>query len=158
MSAIVEGGLVSHLAMTADDDRTGPWPHSPKPRGCTKRSPTLDDSAVGRQIRHHRIALHMPLSELSSRVGVSNPQMHRYEHGLTRVAASRLIAIAAALGVSVEALIGNSGSSSTQQPRADYPADVDLLLRAFSKISRSEQRNALIALARSMACSEAKAP
>lgn len=126
--------------------------------GAAKRSPTSDDSAVGCRIRHYRTVMRMPLIELSRRVGVSTPQMHRYEFGQTRVAASRLIAIAAALGVSVEALVGSSSRGIDHEARPNQPADVEVLLRAFSKIRRSEQRNALIALARSMASAEPKDP
>jgi transcriptional regulator with XRE-family HTH domain len=94
----------------------------------------------------------MSLSELSGQVGVSQPQLYRYECGLTRVAASRLIAIATALGVSIEALArGQDGAAHTDPGNA---AEVDLLLRAFSNIGQPERRMALIALARSMADAE----
>jgi transcriptional regulator with XRE-family HTH domain len=118
-----------------------------KSRAVTQRAPTTADTAVGRRIRDYRLARRMPLSELSSRVGVSYPQMHRYECGLTRVAAGRLIAIASALGVSVEALT----SITTEARPAARRDDVDLLLEAFNGIDRPEQRHALISLARSMA-------
>lgn len=80
----------------------------------------------------------MPLSELSRRVGVSSAQMRRYECGLTRVAASRLITIAAALGASVKALTSITASLDTV--RQANTADGDRLLRAFSSISRPKQR------------------
>lgn len=128
----------------------------PRARIVTKRSPTEADTAVGQRIRDCRLAMGMPLSELSARVGVSNPQMHRYECGLTRVAASRLIAIAAALGVSIEVLTSNPPDPA--RPRPVEEAEVDLLLRAFSNIGQPEQRTALIALARSMAAAEKSGP
>ena len=124
-------------------------------RPVNKRSPTDKDAEVGRRIRDFRIAIGMPLSELSTLIGVSQPQLYRYESGITRVAASRLIAIAAALGVSVEAL------TRLEEPggpgRSGSGAEADLLLRAFSSIARAERRSALIALARSMAEAEAEA-
>jgi transcriptional regulator with XRE-family HTH domain len=120
---------------------------------ASKRAPTDTDAAVGRRIRDCRIAMGMSLGELSSQVGVSQPQLYRYECGLTRVAASRLIAIAAALGVSIEAL------ARGDQPCAPgTSAEADLLLRAFSNIGQPERRSALIALARSMADTEGTAP
>lgn len=118
-------------------------------RMANKRSPTHTDAAVGRRIRDYRLARGMPLAELSALVGVSQPQLYRYESGLTRVAASRLIAIAAALSVSVEALA--SGGETMMMPRGAGGGEVDLLLHAFSNIARPERRSALIALARSMA-------
>jgi transcriptional regulator with XRE-family HTH domain len=118
-------------------------------RAVNKRAPTHTDALVKRRIRDYRLAVGMPLSELSNRVGVSQPQLYRYESGLTRVAASRLIAIADALGVSVEAL-ASAGEVSAKR-RDSGGAEVDLLLRAFSNIGQPERRSALIALARSMA-------
>ncbi|WP_205082793.1 helix-turn-helix domain-containing protein [Paracraurococcus ruber] len=129
-----------------------PEPDAARTRATTKRSPTDADSAVGQRIRDRRLAMGMPLSELSARIGVSNPQMHRYECGLTRVAASRLIAIAAALGVSVDMLTSNTAEAGRLGPAEE--AEVGLLLKAFSNIGQPEQRSALIALARSMAEAE----
>jgi transcriptional regulator with XRE-family HTH domain len=130
------------------------WPPPPvmmpiTPRIANKRAPTDADAAVGRRIRDCRIAMGMSLSELSGQVGVSQPQLYRYECGLTRVAASRLIAIAAALGVSIEALA--RGHTPSPQPGSGAMAEAELLLRAFSNIGQPERRSALIALARSMA-------
>lgn len=125
-------------------------------RVANKRSPTLTDAAVGRRIRDYRVSVGMPLAELSTLVGVSQPQLYRYEAGLTRVAASRLIDIASALGVSVESLTGGSNAIGEIGPAGR--AEVDLLLRAFSNIARPERRSALLALARSMADTEVHAP
>jgi transcriptional regulator with XRE-family HTH domain len=119
------------------------------PRTLNKRSPTHTDAAVGRRIRDLRTSMGMPLAELSGLIGVSQPQLYRYESGLTRVAASRLIAIAAALGVSVEALASGGQAMPSRQGGGGF--EVDLLLRAFGNIARPERRSALIALARSMA-------
>ena len=124
-------------------------------RPGTPRTPTAADCDVGRRIRDYRVALGIASSELARRIGVSNPQIHRYECGLTRVAASRLIDIAAALGVSVEML--TQGRPDAAEEAADPAASpqAELLMQAFQQISRPEQRAALIALARSMAADEA---
>ncbi|WP_372620677.1 helix-turn-helix domain-containing protein [Falsiroseomonas sp.] len=126
------------------------------PRAVNKRAPTHADAAVGRRIRDYRVAVGMALAELSSRVGVSQPQLYRYESGLTRVAASRLIAISEALGVSVEAL--TSRGDASPQRKVGGGTEVDLLLRAFNRIGQPERRSALIALARSMADTDASSP
>jgi transcriptional regulator with XRE-family HTH domain len=123
------------------------------PRIANKRAPTDADAAVGRRIRDCRIAKGMSLSELSGQVGVSQPQLYRYECGLTRVAASRLISIAACLGVSIETLARGSGPTIPVPTGA--MAEAELLLRAFSNIGQPERRSALIALARSMADTDA---
>lgn len=110
------------------------------------RSPTALDRAVGRRIRERRVALGMPLQLLSRRIGVSGPQLQRYEMGHTRIAAGRLIAIADALDISVETLAG-----SPPQERPQAAEDAELLLSAFRAIICPARRRALVALARSMA-------
>jgi transcriptional regulator with XRE-family HTH domain len=155
-----DDGSVGSIGAASVEGLDHVWPGTmidpPRPaRGANKRAPTDADAAVGRRIRDCRIAMGMPLGELSGRVGVSQPQLYRYECGLTRVAASRLIAIAASLGVSVETLTGGSGHHPIGAVDSSSAAEIDLLLHAFSNIVRPERRSALIALARSMAETEA---
>lgn len=145
LTAIVDGFGAGHEARDAAVSAVAP-------RAANKRSPTHADAAVGRRIRDYRLSIGMALAELSAMVGVSQPQLYRYEAGLTRVAASRLIAIAGALGVSVEALTGSADPLAEKGPIGR--AEIDLLLRAFSNIARPEHRSALLALARSMAESD----
>jgi transcriptional regulator with XRE-family HTH domain len=127
-------------------------------RLANKRAPTDADALVGRRIRDCRLSMGMSLSELSGQVGVSQPQLYRYECGLTRVAASRLIAIAAALGVSIEVLARGDNAGPIGGMESGNSAEADLLLRAFSNIGQPERRSALIALARSMAEADPEAP
>jgi DNA-binding MarR family transcriptional regulator len=97
------------------------------------------EPAVGQRIRACRIPAATYRAELNALVGVSQPQLPRFEVGLTRVAAGLLISITSALGVPV-------GSGETDQ--------LDLLLRAFSKINQPKRRSALLALADCMADAE----
>jgi transcriptional regulator with XRE-family HTH domain len=128
----------------ADDDRA-----SRMTRRIGQRSPTELDSAVGQRIRRRRIALGISLQELSQRVGVSGPQVHRYENGTTRIAASRLIAIAEVLGVSVQTLTG----AMIEEPPSRLQ-ETERLLSAFCAIDCPEQRHALLELARCMAIAD----
>lgn len=123
-------------------------------RFVDKRSATPVDVEVGRRIREYRVRSGITLHELAQQIGVSSAQLSRYEIGLTRVAASRLVAIASALGVAVDALIKSAGAEPTPRFARAAP-DVGELLSAFSNIARPERRSALIALAKSMAQSEA---
>lgn len=118
-------------------------------RVSNKRKPTEADTAVGAQILAQRIAIGMPRGELSRLIGVSVPQLYRYERGLTRVAASRLVAIARALDVSAEVLTSAVGEGLPE----DHVARPELqsLVRAFSRIDCDALRSALVQLAQSMA-------
>ena len=123
-------------------------------RPANTRTPTAVDAAVGARIRDRRIEIGMSLSELSRRVGVSQPQMWRYERGCTRVAASRLIALSGALGISVHALTSREQAGPNDEGVAD--AEMHSLAQAFARIDCKAQRSALIEFAWSIAAQQAR--
>jgi transcriptional regulator with XRE-family HTH domain len=59
------------------------------------------DLHVGHKIRDRRKELRFSQTDLGTKVGVSFQQVQKYENGTNRVGASRLAAIAKALGVPV---------------------------------------------------------
>ncbi len=59
------------------------------------------DLHVGRRIREARIQRGVSLAELGAHLGVSTPQARKYEAGRNAIPATRLPALAAALGVDV---------------------------------------------------------
>ena len=58
------------------------------------------DVHIGRQIRRRRHALGITQAVLADAIGVRFQQVQKYESGLNKLSASRLWAVAAALGVS----------------------------------------------------------
>lgn len=64
-------------------------------------SPEPVDRFVGERIARRRAALGLSQMALAGRIGVSFQQLQKYEAGTNRVSASRLFAVAAALGASV---------------------------------------------------------
>lgn len=68
------------------------------------RSPDVTDAAVGRRIAARRSAMGLSQGALARRVGISPQQIQKYEAGANRISASRLSAVALALGVSPGAL------------------------------------------------------
>lgn len=117
------------------------------------RAPTAADVAVGVRIRALRRAAGRTQKQLASHVGVTNAQLHRYEAGISRVAASRLVAIARALEVRVEDLL-NEGERTLATPYAEEFAS---LARAFAAIADPRHRAALVSLANTMAGATAAA-
>lgn len=93
------------------------------PRSGT-RSPTASDAALGQKIRELRRLRGLTQSELAALAGVTGAQVHRYEAGGTRIAASRLVAIARALGAQPDSLIG---FCTTKAEPAPIAADADLM-------------------------------
>ena len=69
--------------------------------GHAARGPKPVDVHVGLKIRNRRKELGLSQGNLGTAVGVSFQQMQKYENGSNRVGASRLAAIARALGVSI---------------------------------------------------------
>ena len=65
----------------------------------------MDNLALGRRIKAHRVAAGLSLRELSSRVPVSAQALSQYEHGRTRPRREVLRVIAGALGTRVEQLL-----------------------------------------------------
>lgn len=116
--------------------------------GRQTRAAMAADAAVGVRIRALRRAAGQTQTRLASRVGVTNARMHRYEAGISRVAASRLVAIAPALDVPVEDLLHEGATAGqTVMPHREAFAS---LARAFA-VGDRRHRAALVSLARTMA-------
>ena len=65
------------------------------------RDPTLTDQLIGELIRKRRIEIGLTQDELAQRITVTARQLQKYEAGINRIAASRLVQCAEALGVPV---------------------------------------------------------
>lgn len=97
-------------------------------------------------------------ADIATRVGVTGAQFHRYETGQTRVAASRLVAIAKALGVDPSALLGQPPVSVTPPEASQNNStrgEMLELVEIFSSLSCSRARRALICFARFMSAEAA---
>jgi transcriptional regulator with XRE-family HTH domain len=78
------------------------------------RAATPDDKTIGARVRMKRISLGMSQEMLADYLGLTFQQVQKYEIGKNRIAASRLIGIASALGCSIDELIGGIGATSNQ--------------------------------------------
>ncbi len=66
------------------------------------RRPSLVDVHVGEQVRLRRKLLGMTQTDLGDALGLSFQQMQKNERGVNRIGASRLLAIARVLDVSID--------------------------------------------------------
>lgn len=131
-------------------------PATPEQPPHRVRAPMPSDSALGRKVRELRRSRGMTQKELAAIVGVTGAQLHRYETGATRVAASRMIAIAEAMGVRADVLIGScTPADPAPPPMTDGSTGDDLveLIQLFSSIGEPKNRNAVLAIARMLASS-----
>lgn len=71
----------------------------PRPAG-SKKVPTVIDQTVGARIRLRRNEVGMSQEKLAAHLGLTYQQVQKYEKGVNRVGASRMVAIAKALGCS----------------------------------------------------------
>jgi transcriptional regulator with XRE-family HTH domain len=108
------------------------------------------DVMVGAKIRIFRIYRGASQADLAEQIGVTFQQIEKYEKGLNRVGASRLLRIASALGVSMRELFQSPGdtladSISLFQLLAEPGAS--RLLKAYARTSDPCVRRAVIELA-----------
>ncbi|WP_375617165.1 helix-turn-helix domain-containing protein, partial [Bartonella sp. AP58NXGY] len=54
----------------------------------------FNDISIGKRIRHRRMSMRLSQKELGNSLGVSFQQIQKYEKGLNRVSAGRLLEIA----------------------------------------------------------------
>ena len=125
------------------------------------KSTTSHDVEVGQRIRARRMAKGMSQTELGTMLGVTFQQVQKYEKGVNRVGAGRLVRVAEALDVPVSFFFGatDSGSEDTRTILGFLDTSYSLrLLRAFSRIKQTEVQRAVVDLVESIAPDKAAAP
>lgn len=109
----------------------------------TQKSPNPIDLEVGKRILLRRTLLGLTQQQLAAEIGVSFQQVQKYERGLNRVSASRMVPIAAALGVTPAWLMqSDTGAPAGIGPVADDPLmDTDNLihLRSLLRLPPAQQ-------------------
>lgn len=114
----------------------------------SKKLPHQTDLVVGLNIRMWRLQARMSQTELGNRLGVTFQQVQKYEKGANRVGASRLMQIADALGVPLQALFEGTESANTNEHDSPlkYVADAQALrlVRAFADIEDSALKRSLV--------------
>ncbi|QYC11483.1 helix-turn-helix domain-containing protein [Brevundimonas nasdae] len=100
------------------------------------------DVQLGGAIRMRREALNLSQAALGGQIGVTFQQVQKYERGVNRVSASRLLQIAAVLEIPASELLGER--SDDNKPGAAT------LLAWYNQIETEEHRAALLALAKAL--------
>ena len=140
------------------------------------KEPNEIDRLVGSRVRQRRMQLGMSQEQLAEHLGLTVPQVQKYEKGVNRIGASRLHKIAGLLGVPIgtffeahagaqarapemggaEAGAAEAGAAEPGGPDPSVFADRETiaLALAFSRITRPQLRRALLELARAAASIE----
>ncbi len=80
------------------------------------------DGFVAAKIRLRRKGLRMSQRRLADQIGTTFQQVQKYENGTNRVSASRLVAIAKALGTSVHWFFDGAGPQASLADRSPFIA------------------------------------
>lgn len=103
--------------------------HSTKRDGHIPAKSTEFDALLGQSIRRLRVDANMTQQELAKACGISFQQIQKYEQGVNRIAAFRLLQIARALNVPVAQIF-----SMNEEPhvcREEQPLESRLLTAAL---------------------------
>jgi transcriptional regulator with XRE-family HTH domain len=128
------------------------------------KDPNEIDCLVGSRVRQRRMQLGMSQEGLATALGLTVPQLQKYEKGVNRIGAGRLHKIAGLLGAPIGTFFevhmgvgGAEGGPAAPDPSMFADRETIALALAFSRITRPELRRALLELARAAASLEAGA-
>ena len=127
---------------------------------AAKKAPNPIDKHVGSRVRMRRMMLAMSQEKLGDALGLTFQQVQKYEKGVNRVGAGRLVRVAEALDVPVSFFFGatDAGSEDTRAILGFLDTSYSLrLLRAFSRIPHGEVQRAVVDLVESIAPDKTRA-
>lgn len=118
-----------------------------------KRSRMLD-AEVGQSIRQHRKNAKMTLQGLADRLGIAYQQVQKYETGVNRVGAGRLMEIAEILAIPVASFFDASHApieESAAGSESEAAVQGRQLMAVFTRIKDPQKRKTALAYVRSLA-------
>ena len=110
------------------------------------------DRFLGHRIKQLRLLACMSQQQVARQLGVSSQQVHKYEKGMNRFSADRLLAIARLFDIAVGDLFNGYGSSAPLGPALD-PKTTQMLLQLTNSFVELEPKHqdALMRLTRALA-------
>jgi transcriptional regulator with XRE-family HTH domain len=122
------------------------------------KKPNPIDIAVGARVKMERALRRVSQTELANHLGITFQQVQKYERGVNRISASKMMMIASFFGVSPSSLFENSGvqqnatqGASTAAKGSDIAEFISsqeglALNRAFLKIKDPSLRRHIVGL------------
>lgn len=111
------------------------------------------DIAIGARIRARREGRRITQAQLASAAGVTFQQVQKYERGVNRVSAARLLLIAAALRTTGADLLGELEGGDIDALALARPGASEML-EAFNRIGSVDARDAALTVLRAMVAAE----
>jgi transcriptional regulator with XRE-family HTH domain len=126
------------------------------------RSSGKHDVELGRRLRLRRVEQEMSQSELADKIGVTFQQVQKYEKGVNRVGAARLLQIAPALDVPITFFydddgLGKRASDGKREVESLLFLDSSFslrLLRAYASVKDQRIQRQFVSLIESIAANE----
>ena len=110
------------------------------------------DKAIGERIRARRTELGLSQERLAAGLDLSYQQIQKYESGASRIAVSRLLALASRLDAPVAYFLGGIGAAEGPGGEAGPRQRLALeLARGFARIESEPVRVAMAGLVRAVA-------
>lgn len=118
----------------------------------------VDQRELGRRIKANRLRVKLTQKTLAELLDVSYQMIQRYERGAARVSNIRLNALAKALGVSFDELLGERPDQGMLMAQESFGSRTlseqeRQLLGAFNQMTNKAQKRLVVELVRSMAAS-----
>ncbi|MEZ2128102.1 MULTISPECIES: helix-turn-helix domain-containing protein [unclassified Sinorhizobium] len=126
-----------------------------------KKSPSAIDVEVGKRIRACRRQRRLTLPRLAQGIGITAQQLQKYEKGVNRVTASKLVEIATVLQVEVGAFFDRicpaeaSNDNLAASPAFEFTHEALQMTTAFMSIAEPGLRIALLELVQTIARQDA---
>ncbi|NLS07091.1 helix-turn-helix transcriptional regulator [Rhizobium sp. P32RR-XVIII] len=133
------------------------------------KTPNAIDVHVGSRVRTRRLLLGLSQVQLAEQIGVTFQQVQKYEKGMNRIGASRLLKIAEVLSVPPSFLFQQDGASPRRLDGDETPDSADpvgeflrskeglALNQAYLKITDAKVREKVLSLVKAMAAAETEA-
>lgn len=126
-------------------------------RKSASRETNEVDKFVGERIRLYRSMVGMSQQKLAEKLGVTFQQLQKYERGVNRIGAGRLMVVATVLDIPITFLLDEEGFSrrhATEHFMAggvvNAARDSYTIGRAFSQITDPEVRRSITTLVQSL--------
>jgi len=125
-----------------------------------ERAANAIDRKLGQRVRSRRLEIGMSQERLAEILGVTFQQVQKYEKGVNRIAASRLLDICSALDVSISRLyegLRSTRAPGAAEPRQDLVDDAlstpegSQLMSLFASINSVRVRRRIVELVKVMA-------
>ena len=115
------------------------------------------DQHIGKKIFELRLARGLSRQELGDKIGVTHQQCQKYEKGINRIAAGRLMLIAKVLDKPIEYFFIDATKYKISPINTEHQRMCMEISRNFMKISKDSHKDAVNILVKSLVEEEASA-